>query len=723
MADYSRLRTRYAKLIAGEGNGKYVERNDRITKAHIENINIMIKEAHIKKVPSVTEAIEGMSYSTSINSVFKAIYDMSVSFSESGSIYYNSHSLLSLITGSLEKMRDIYNDTTEPYGNWWHWEIGCPLSINNTFALIYDHADKELLNSYMNAEMHFNNEIKLTGANRVWESVIFAVRGILLENSECIRAAVSGISDVMVMTNSGDGFYSDGSFVQHGKFPYNGGYGRSLLQELAPILYLLSGTEFEPKDIGVIYKWVENSYFPFLENGRMMDMVRGREVSREYSKCDAAGASMLGAMLIISDLPGRENRELKARIKGQLSDGFFEFALPFAADIAAAVIDDTTIIPYEEKPYFKAFNSMDRAVKHGRDYAVGLAMHSERIANYESINDENGRAYHSADGMLYTYKKSEPWADFFWQTIDVQRLPGTTVLNGTEVEPNKTSACDFVGGCGIDEFGVCAMELTPVGYSLHANKAWFFFDDEIVCMGSGIVSSTSENVETIIENRLVTDDSRFTISGVKINEGYDIKDAYLDGMHDTGYYFPKKQHVRIIREVRKGGSGNINIGKPMDECESMYVTMWIDHGRKPMNASYEYIVIPKCGEEQLKEYGQNSGVKIVENSEWIQCVKKENVTGIIFLKDGTWSVEGIASDKRCIAMIKQNGNNLDFVVVDPTQKQKSIDFVFEYSAKSVAKCDDRIKVEQLSPFVLLRVDTNGADGRELRIRLEGIEHV
>lgn len=723
MTDFNMLRKSYSQFLTGGGTGGYVKRMDMLTEKHIGSVEHNVTASHEKNAPDVAEAIEGMSYSSMVNSVFKQLFEMSVSFSQSGSQYYHDTNLLALITDSLEKMSDIYNAATEPYGNWWHWEIGCPLSINNIFILIYDYADKELITRYMDAEKHFNNEIKLTGANRVWESVIFAIRGILTKDAKSVHEAVNGIKDVMVMTDCGDGFYEDGSFIQHGKFPYNGGYGRSLLQELAPIIYLVSGTEFDFDDISVIYKWIYNSYFPFLVSGRLMDMVRGREISRCYEQCDVSGAKLIGAMLIISSLPNHENKELKSRIKAQLTEDFFKYASPFAADIACALIDDTSIELYEQKPYFKAFNSMDRAVKHGKNYSIGLAMHSERIANYESINDENMNAFHTADGMLYTYKPNEPWADFFWQTINLQRLPGTTVLKDTAVKENSASSCDFVGSCGIGENGVCAMELNPVGYSLKANKAWFFFDEEIVCLGSGIKSRDDINVETVIENRLVVDDSRFTVHGSEAGGGYDIKGAYLDGRHDTGYCFPELQHVNILRELRRGGWENMNRKNDGKEHEDMYVTMWIDHGKNPRNASYEYIVIPRCDEDRLNDYCNRNDVKIIENSEWIQCVQKNNVTGIIFLKDRTRIAGGIMADCRCVVMTEEKDGGVDFVIADPTQKQKKINVELDYSAESFAGCDERIKLTQLSPYVVMEIDTDGAKGKEMRVRLEGVKNV
>ncbi len=102
-------------------------------------------------------------------------------------------------------------------------------------------------------------------------------------------------------------------------------------------------------------------------------------------------------------------------------------------------------------------------------------------------------------------------------------MPGTTVLRGSAVKPNINASGDFTGGCGIGENGVCAMELISDENSLTANKAWFFFDKEVVCLGNGINSTDENETETIIENRLVTDNSRFTVHGSEESEGYLIK--------------------------------------------------------------------------------------------------------------------------------------------------------------------------------------------------------
>ena len=714
MTDFNILRKRYSDVLCGRGyNGKKtadcILQSDERTEQRLVQLGGRIEKAITSNEPGV------------INATLKGILDISISFSQNNSQFYHNKNIKNEIFNALNTLEKVYNDTTVPKGNWWYWEIGIPLSINSIFTLMYDYTDKSQLKRYMAAEKHFNDRIKLTGANRLWESVIFAVRGILLSDNDSIKNAISGIQDVMVITDSGDGFYKDGSFIQHDNIPYNCGYGRSLIQELAPMLYIFKDTEFENKNTDIINTWIEKSYLPFIYNGRTMDMVRGREISRYYEQSDLACTHILSAMLILSEMP--EFNELKGTIKTQITDNFFEYASVFTAELAEHLQEDNNIKPKEIKPYFMAFNSMDRVVKHGNGYTIGLAMHSERTAAYESINDENQNAHHTSDGMMYIYKKNEPKSDFFWPTIDLQRLPGTTVLRGSTVKPNINAAGDFTGGCGIGENGVCTMKLISNENSLKANKSWFFFDKEVVCLGSCINSEEESEVETIIENRLVTDNSRFTVHGNEESEGYIIKGAYLDGSHDVGYCFPEEQEVNIFREIRSGDWNNMSIKSDGKSYKGRYLTMWIKHGRKVKDVSYVYIVIPKCHEEEINDYYRKSGIRIIENSDSIQCVKKNGTTGVVFLKDKTHSAGGISCDRRCIVMTTQTCGTLELSISDITQKQDKIYIELDYSAQEIISKSERINIIQLVPYVCMEIDTCAARGEEQHIKFGGVKNV
>lgn len=699
MKDFEKYRKRYTVLLSGDGGGRHSEyvrdRLDASARRSADRLGADVNEALVSKEPDM------------INTAFGLIRELASAYKRKRSVFFGDAGIRNAIADALEKLSSVYNTGIEQYGNWWYWEIGIPLSLNTVFCLMYDELDKLLMKSYMAAERHFNDDIKLTGANRVWEVIIVAVRGLLTEDEAMIRSAADGIENIMDYTDSGDGFYPDGSFIQHGSFPYNGGYGRSLLYELAAFIYIFRSDGFG--DIGIIYDRIKKAYMPFMAYGNCMDMVRGREVSRYYEQCDFAGARILGAALVL--LSVGEDEELKRLIAGQLTEDFFEYSTAYESELADALLSEG--IRYEEKPVFAAFNSMDRAVKKGRGFIAGLAMHSERIANFESINNENGHAYHTADGMLYIYKENEQISNRFWPTIDLQRLPGTTVLRNTAVRENSVSQQSFVGSCGIGENGVCAMELNPVGYKLRASKAWFFFENEIVCLGSGISGRDGITVETVVENRRVSENSRFTVCGSESEDGYDIKGAYLDGDHDMAYIFPEVQHVKVLRDVRSGEWDNIK--KDGMEHSGMYVTMWIDHGKNPQDASYEYIILPKCSEDGYKEYTAKNDIRIIENSPWIQCVRKNGVTGIVFLKDKTRSMEGVLCDRRCIIMLEEN-EALTLAVAEPTQKQKSICIELEYSAEAVCEPDPAIRVRQLKPYISLEVNTDGLKGRVTRIK-------
>ena len=67
----------------------------------------------------------------------------------------------------------------------------------------------------------------------------------------------------------GDGFYEDGSFIQHSIYAYNGGYGTALLSSLSRISYGLDKTCFmlDERMKEYQYNWLINSFIPFFYDG------------------------------------------------------------------------------------------------------------------------------------------------------------------------------------------------------------------------------------------------------------------------------------------------------------------------------------------------------------------------------------------------------------------------------------------------------------------------
>lgn len=169
-----------------------------------------------------------------------------------------------------------------------------------------------------------------TGANRTDKAVIVALRGLLGQDPAKLVSARDALSDVrdsgrnslFRYTSSGDGFYEDGSFVQHDVVAYTGSYGIVLLSGTAYLLALLAGSEWAVADpkVSVMYDAVERTFAPVIFDGLMMDSVRGRAISRERAGDHRDGATALAAILLLaSGAPAEYATRWRALVKGWLT--------------------------------------------------------------------------------------------------------------------------------------------------------------------------------------------------------------------------------------------------------------------------------------------------------------------------------------------------------------------------------------------------------------------
>ncbi|UUX57069.1 hypothetical protein NUG39_24635 (plasmid) [Citrobacter youngae] len=100
--------------------------------------------------------------------------------------------------------------------------------------------------------------------------VVF-VRGLLANDPGEISAAVTSVPEVLNTVQSGDGFYKDGSFIQHKDLPYSGTYGQVLLNGLGLIKNSVAGTpwDFSVEDNRRIYDVIRQAFLPLLHEGKM----------------------------------------------------------------------------------------------------------------------------------------------------------------------------------------------------------------------------------------------------------------------------------------------------------------------------------------------------------------------------------------------------------------------------------------------------------------------
>ena len=495
-----------------------------------------------------------------------------------------------------------FHPGAEETGNWWHWEIGTPRILLDICVLLRAHLPEADLTRYLAAVRRFCPDsdhrtktgpwspLTETGANRADKALIVALAGLLAGDGDRVALARDGLSPLFEYVTSGDGFYEDGSFIQHDTVAYTGSYGVVLLTSVAEILALLHGSPWQVTDPGVsvVFDAVERSFLPFLFEGRMMDAVRGRAIARQHSRDLDIGAATLDAVrLLARSAPASYAERWRAlrRPKG-----------------------------------FRVFGSMDRVVHHRPRWSAALSLSSERIARYECGNGENLHGWYTGDGMLYIYDLDDPghYTDEFWPTVDPYRLPGTTVDTrrredvgrgsgrgtGAITAPNRVAGGTvFDGG-----FGTAELDLHGEGSTLRAHKRWHFLDDAVVALGTDISASDGRRIETIVENRNLHADAgrRFVVDGVIQDPDLGIERrhlgvqwAHLEGV--GGYVFPGGADLMSLREERAGTWHAIDVGVSTggDEVEvrRFFHTMWLDHGVSPRRAGYMYVLLPGASEE------------------------------------------------------------------------------------------------------------------------------
>ncbi|WP_268958583.1 polysaccharide lyase family 8 super-sandwich domain-containing protein [Nonomuraea aridisoli] len=334
--------------------------------------------------------------------------------------------------------RHVYAAGADPTGNWWHWEIGVPKALLE--AAVLTGLDGGRAAALLEAVDHFAPKSRLgrydgtsTAANRVDRCVVMLLRAMAADDHGLAELAVSALAPVFRTVSEGDGFYRDGSFIQHSSVPYQGAYGVTLLSGTATLYAVLRGSPWEIADRSV-FAMVERSFAPFVRDGACMDLVRGRAIVRRPFGDHESGRQIAAAILLLAaSAPAAQRNRWHAMVKGWAARDtvrpMLEHAEP-AFHARLATIMDSAAVPAAPEPVGHRLLPMSaRAVHRGPGWCAALSMASHRVAHYEHGNGENLRGWHTGSGMLYWWAEGhgDHYSDVFWATVDPYRLPGTTV--------------------------------------------------------------------------------------------------------------------------------------------------------------------------------------------------------------------------------------------------------------------------------------------------------
>lgn len=535
--------------------------------------------------------------------------------------------------------------------NWWDYEIGTPKSLTNTLILLNGDISSDEKKKYTAPIKTFapkSDEILSSvgkaepakGGNLVDIAKVKLLESIIEEDKDMTKNSIDSFNKVFTYVQSNstgkerNGFYKDGSYIDHQDVPYTGAYGVVLLEGISQMMPMIKETPFKEtsQNDTILKSWIDDGFMPLIYKGEMMDLSRGRAISRENETSHSASVTVMKSLLRLSDAMDESTKAkykkiVKTSVKSDSSYKQNDYLSSYS-DISKmkALMEDSTLSTNDLTQQLKIYNDMDRVTYHNKDldFAFGLSMTSKNVARYESINNENLKGWHTGAGMSYLYNSDvKHYRDNFWATADMKRLAGTTTLDNEEPKENKNSDKTFVGGTKFDDqHASIGMEFENQDKTLTAKKSYFILNDKIVFLGTGIKNTDSSmNPVTTIENRkangytLYTDDKQTTNSDNQETNSVFLEST--DTKKNIGYHFLNKSKINVKKESHTGKWSEINKSQKTEDKKDEYYEVTQKHSNS--DNKYGYVFYPSLSKDVFKS--KASQVTVVKQDDDFHVVK------------------------------------------------------------------------------------------------------
>jgi hyaluronate lyase len=582
--------------------------------------------------------------------------------------------------------------------------------------------------------------------------------------------------DPTVMRIGDGGAYTDGSYVQHHNIAYTGVYGMTMIQNISSILYITNGTVFDlNKDrVSILFEWIFNNYNSVIYEGHYMPSLIGRNIngtsSKGVSDTDVT-INLINEIIVASTYaPAEWKGKLISLIKYyfNLFDGInFAMKAPISLiDYCNEIYADDTIVPWTQPIETKLYPIMARVLHSGPKYGVSISLSSTYIGKYESFGTTNNAGWYHGDGMIYIHAHDYDFDENFFWWANPYLMPGVTANTAERVaksvsSPTMVNYSPFVGGVSQGKYGI-------VGYvfgnadsvfrsgtykeekdaKLRANKSYFFFDNEVVCIGTGINDFSDDDVITVVENRYWSDSDVLYIDGEVMSSPATAQTTIsARTMHFSnmgGYVFlhsDKNYDGASITYAKKTNAVNSLIENSQINLDHVrkvkkdFLEIVINHGKGDGNVEnnkYFYAYLPESTATETQTYSANPDVEPLTYLDDIHAVIEKDlgiVAANIFVEGSTKSVSvdsefhgytnvrSISADGPCSVMISKNEAGETVITVsDPTQLYRQNNIYIEIEGVSqVVSADSRITATANGGYVNIRVNTEGANGQSLTL--------
>ncbi len=578
----------------------------------------------------------------------------------------------------------------------------------------------------------FNSDVdnwanQKSGANKVWRAMAKFYSGLISNNDAKLLTAKNwmerGLTPNPYPLNTNgkpnqdylNGIMPDYSYLFHNGVLQTGSYGTNDPYFASAYNFFTNGTvyQLETAPLQTQFNFLTNGLEWIYFKGNKDVLSLGRETNRlsrtTYQDNQRETAILTLAYFYQTTMDANNKAWLAGIIKGQLTHFSPSEYLKLGHQKLLQEIKNSSY-PEVFVSGHKYYPFANYTIHRGRDYYLSLKNVSDRNMAFESTNGEGLKNWFYSDGAMYlTFTGKEFINDKnILPTYDWTRISGVTLEQKNRL-PDEGSyhfgERSFVGGVTFESSGVSAMDFKAYNSCLTAKKSWFFFDNEIVALGSNINCNSSNPIETVVNQWPILDNpaTQLTVNGLpkSTNLGWseDINQVKWMQHNNIGYYFPFPTSIRAWRTNQSGSWKDL--GNSTALASQVYTNPFlkfvINHGVKPNNASYTYVLLPNKSAQETEAYASSNQLEIISNDASAHAVyhKSQNVLGVIFW-DTKKKIRGISVDKPVILFVKYGtGGKVALVVSNPTGVPSNTKFNFDGKYSSI----------NLPPGATLKTDT------------------
>ena len=344
---------------------------------------------------------------------------------------------------------------------------------------------------------------------------------------------------------------------------------------------------------------------------------------------------------------------------------------------------------------FFVFNHAAAGVHRFGNNMVSIKGYNSDVWGSEIYTNDNRYGRYQSYGAVEIFNEGLPVSRtnsrFNEAGWDWNRLPGTTTihlpLNLLESPVTSTlmarSKEDFAGSSSLlGQYGIFAMKLreenminnTNYTRNFVARKSVFAFDKRMVCIGTGISNSNVNypTETTLYQQTINAATERMAVNGTfsdALGYSFDsqipVTPTVLSDL--SGNYYRVAAQNRVIVEGKEQVSKH---NKTCAETRGNFLTARIEHGKNPVAASYEYMIMLKPTPVEQRRWNNDPGYRVLQADDQAHVVHDtiSGVTAYVSFEATSFSTGLVRNiDAETLLMAKyQDDSNITLSVCDPS---------------------------------------------------------